>query len=278
MASPLNWYKETALVIREGLEKAGSPIPRVALVLGSGLGGLEEEMEQAAVYSYEDLPHMPQPSALGHAGTLTCGRLSGRETAVLSGRIHAYEGYTMEETAYAVRVLLLLGVRTLILTNAAGAVNPSFHPGELMLVTDHIKLTTDSPARGKLPAVFGPMFPDMSQVYALRLRELALRCAREEGIALREGCYFYMPGPQYETPAEIRAVRSLGGDAVGMSTVAEAIAGAQGGMEVAAISCLTNMAAGMVTEHTLGHEEVRQTAALAADSFRHLLRRFVGSL
>lgn len=135
-------------------------------------------------------------------------------------------------------------MRTLILTNAAGAVNPSFHPGELMLVTDHIKLTADRPARGKLPAVFGPMFPDMSQVYALRLRELALRCAREEGIALREGCYFYMPGPQYETPAEIRAVRSLGGDAVGMSTVAEAIAGAQGGMEVAAISCLTNMAAG----------------------------------
>lgn len=278
MAIPLSWYEETAAALERSLAAAGRPRPQTALVLGSGLGGLEREAEEAVTVPYEALPRMPHPSVEGHAGTLTCGRLSGQEVAVLSGRIHGYEGYTMEETAYAVRVLRLLGVRTLVLTNAAGAVNPSFQPGELMLITDHIKLTADSPARGEIPCIFGPRFPDMSRIYTPRLQELARSCAREAGIVLREGCYFYMAGPQYETPAEIRAVRALGGDAVGMSTVAEAIAAAQSGMEVVALSCLTNMAAGMVPEHTLKHGEVQQTAAVSAEGFRRLLRRLLAEL
>ena len=271
---PLAAYEESAAFIRGHLKET----PRAALVLGSGLGGLEEEAESAVRLPYADIPHFPQPSLPNHAGTLTCGRLAGCPAVVLSGRVHYYEGYDMPTVAYMTRVMHLLGVRTLILTKAAGGVNEGFRPGDLMLITDHIKLFSDGPSRGGAPTGLGERFFDMSRTYTPRLRDIARCCAAKGDIPLREGVYFFMPGPQYETPAEIRAIRLLGGDAVGMSTVPEAIAAAQCGMEVLGLSCITNLGAGMLPDAVLSDEEVGLTARASSEPFRRLIRDVLTSL
>lgn len=267
----LETYERSADYIRERM-----PVqPEIALVLGSGLGYLAERVEDAVRLPYAEIPGFPRATVASHAGVLVLGRLQGRAVAVLSGRFHCYEGYDMETAAYYVRVLSLLGVRSLLLTNAAGGVNPAFCPGDFMLITDHMKFTLDSPSRGRIPPVFGSRFFDLSRAYTLRLQAVAQNCAKRLDILLHSGVYFFMAGPQFETPAEIRAIRLLGGDAVGMSTVPEVIAAAQCGMEVLGISCITNLAAGMLPETTVSDEEVTATAATVAASFGELMTAIV---
>ena len=271
---PTEQYEQSAAFLREALPF----IPEAAVVLGSGLGGLAEETSEALRIPYEEIPGFPRSTVASHAGLLTVGMLAGRKTAVFSGRTHYYEGYSTETVAYYVRVLKLLGVKTLILTNAAGGVNEKYRIGDLMLIADHIKFGLESPARGECRPLFGPRFFDMTRAYSPRLRETARRCADKLGISLREGVYFYMPGPEFETPAEIRAIRTLGGDAVGMSTVAEAVAASQCGLAVLGLSCITNLAAGMTPDTTVSDEEVTANAALAADRFGALIKAILAAL
>lgn len=272
MAIPFEEYQKAAEFIRDRAELGGQPLPEICLVLGSGLGRLAREMEDAVTLPYEEIPGFPRSTVESHAGLLKVGRLAGRPAAVLSGRFHYYEGYDMETVAFYVRVMHLLGVKKLVLTNAAGGVNEQFRVGDLMLLTDHIKLCAESPSRGAVDPRLGQRFFDMTHTYSPALRRTAKDCAARQGLTLREGVYFFMAGPQFETPAEIRAIRLLGGDAVGMSTVAEAIAASQCGMEVLGISCITNMAAGMVPDTLVSDEEVTQNAALASDGFCRLMR------
>jgi len=245
-------YRESAEFIRNRLPF----LPETALVLGSGLGEMTRSLEERAALPYEKIPHLQPTGVSSHEGALLVGKLAGRPLLVLSGRFHPYEGYSMEQTAFLIRVLKLLGIRRVILTNAAGGVNEDYAVGSLMLIRDHIKLTTDSPVRGKNRDEFGARFFDMSDAYSERLRGLTRETAAERGIPLHEGVYFYMPGPQFETPAEIRAIRLLGGDAVGMSTVWETIAAVQCGIEVLGFSCITNMAAGVSPAPLSGDEVV----------------------
>lgn len=271
---PMEQYENSAAYLRDKLPF----IPDTALVLGSGLGALAEEAEEAVRLPYASIPGFPRSTVASHAGVLTAGDLAGRRVLLFSGRFHYYEGYSAETVAYYVRVLKLLGVRTLILTNAAGGVNEGYRVGDLMLIADQMQFGADSPARGEERPLFGPRFFDMTRVYSPRLRELARRCAKENGIAVQEGVYFYMPGPQFETPAEIRAIRLLGGDAVGMSTVMEATAAAQCGLEVLGLSCITNLAAGMVPDAAISDEEVNIHAAEASERFGSLLKAVLAAL
>ena len=224
-------YCESADVIASHL---GSFRPEVLLVLGSGLGFLGDQVEDPIFMRYADIPHFHASTAPGHEGRFVFGTLCGKRVAVMQGRMHCYEGYTMEDAAYAVRVIRLLGAKTMIVTNAAGAVNTDYQAGDLMLISDHIKLFDFGPLWGPNIEEFGTRFPDMSNVYSPRLRALAKEVAREQELTLREGVYMYFPGPQFETPAEVRAARILGADAVGMSTAPEAIAAAHCGYEFSA--------------------------------------------
>ena len=260
-------YEESAQFIRSRL---GDFVPKVAMVLGSGLGYLGDEVENAIAIDYKDIPHFKASTAPGHKGRLVFGVLEGRNVAVMQGRMHHYEGYSYEEVSYAVRVLRLLGCDTLIVTNAAGCVRTDWQAGDLMLITDHIKMFSESPLRGANLPEFGVRFPDASHLYTVRLQELARETAKERGIPLREGVYFYCYGPQYETPAEIRAVRALGGDAVGMSTAPEAIVAGHCGMEVLGFTLLSNMAAGIL-DQPLSEQEVLDAAAAARDKFSRLV-------
>ena len=246
-------------------------VPKAALILGSGLGYLADQVEGAVAVDYQDIPNFRPSTAPGHRGRLVFGTLEGQRVAVMQGRMHHYEGYSYEEVTYAVRVLRLLGCDTLFVTNAAGCVRTDWQAGDLMLITDQIKLLSPSPLRGENLSQFGPRFPDASHLYTPRLQELARRAAGELGIVLREGVYFYCFGPQYETPAEIRAVRALGGDAVGMSTAPEAIVATHCGMEVLGLSLLSNMAAGIL-DQPLSEQEVLDAAAAAREKFSGLVR------
>lgn len=261
-------YKESAEYIKARLNGF---IPKTAMILGSGLGYLGDEVENAICVDYKDIPHFKASTAPGHKGRLVFGKLEGKDVAVMQGRMHHYEGYSYEETAYAVRVLRLLGCDTLIITNAAGCVRADWQAGDLMLITDHIKLFSESPLRGENLPEFGVRFPDASKLYTPELRETARSCAKRLGTELREGVYFYCYGPQYETPAEIRAVRALGGDAVGMSTAPEVIVAAHCGMKVLGISLLSNMAAGML-DQPLSEQEVIDAGIVAKDKFSNLIR------
>ena len=260
-------YQQSADYIRRLL---GDFTPRAALVLGSGLGYLGDLVENAVAVSYRDIPHFRQSTAPGHQGRLVFGTLAGQRVAVMQGRMHHYEGYSYEETAYAVRVLRLLGCDTLIVTNAAGCVRTDWQAGDLMLITDHIKMFSESPLRGENLPQFGVRFPDASALYTPRLRRLARDVAAEQGTTLREGVYFYCYGPQYETPAEIRAARVLGGDAVGMSTAPEVIVAAHCGMEVLGFTLLSNMAAGIL-DQPLSEQEVLDAADAAREKFSALV-------
>ena len=268
MEFTMDQYRESADFLRAQLKGF---TPKIAMVLGSGLGGLGDEVEHPIFADYKDIPHFKASTAPGHKGRLVFGTLEGQNVAVMQGRMHHYEGYSYEEVTYAVRVLRLLGCEILIVTNAAGCVNTDWNAGDLMLITDQIKMFSESPLRGENLPEFGVRFPDASHLYTPRLQQLARETASERSIPLREGVYFYCYGPQYETPAEIRAARILGGDAVGMSTAPEVIAAGHCGMEVLGITLLSNMAAGIL-DQPLSEQEVLDAAEAAREKFTGLIR------
>ncbi|MCI9626474.1 MAG: purine-nucleoside phosphorylase [Clostridia bacterium] len=252
-------------------------VPQTALVLGSGLGDFGKQLTEKTEIPYVEIPGFPASTVPGHAGKLIYGNLCGKPLLCLSGRFHFYEGYEMKEVAFYVQVLRTLGVQQLILTNAAGGIRTSFRPGDLMLITDHIKFFDTTPLRGSNVEELGPRFFDMSRAYTPELVEVARKAANETGVALREGVYAFMPGPCFETPAEIRMLRTLGADAVGMSTVPEVIAAAHCGMKVLGISCITNMAAGILNQ-PLSHEEVIETADNVKETFETLVKAILKQL
>ncbi len=247
---------------------------QTGLILGSGLGILADSFENPVSVPYSAIPGFPVSTVEGHKGQLVSGILDGIPVLAMQGRFHFYEGYTMSDIIFPVRVMKLLGIDTLIVTNAAGGVNKSFSPGDLMIITDHIKLVADSPLRGKNDDRFGPRFNDMSRPYSPILTAKAEKAALELGLSVQKGTYMFMSGPSYETPAEIRAARILGADAVGMSTVPEVIAASHCGMKVLGISCITNMASGIL-DKPLNHEEVIATAARVHDDFIALLKKTI---
>jgi len=251
--------------------------PRVAVVLGSGLGGFADAVENSSIIEYKDIPEWPRSTAVGHAGQLIVGMLAGIPVAVLAGRAHVYEGYTPKQVVYGIRTLDRLGVDSVILTNAAGAVNPQLRPGQLALISDHINLLGVNPLTGPNDEALGPRFPDMSEAYPKRCRDLAREAAKTLGIDLAEGVYAAVPGPSYETPAEIRYLRIVGADLVGMSTVLEAIAANHMGLKVLGVSCVTNYAAG-VTDKKLDHAEVLATGERVRDTLTALLKSVVPRL
>ena len=261
-------YQRSAQVLRE---KIGDFVPQVALILGSGLGELGDQVEEPIYVPYEDIPHFRRSTTLGHKGRLVFGTLEGRRVAVMQGRMHYYEGYSMEEVCYPLRVLRLLGAEQLIVTNAAGCINTNWQAGDVMLICDQIKLCLDSPLRGENLSQFGTRFPDSTTLYTRRLRDMARQVAADQAITLREGVYMFFPGPQYETPAEIRAARVLGADAAGMSTAPEVIAAHHCGMEVLGFTMLCNMAAGIL-DQPLDELEVLAAADAGKEKFTALVR------
>lgn len=251
--------------------------PVIGVILGSGLGALADALQDRVVIPFGEIPHFPPATVPGHAGRLVLGDLESLSVAVLQGRVHLYEGYSAAEAAFPAWVLGFLGIRNLIVTNAAGAVNLSFKPGDLMLITDHINLTGANPLAGLHDEALGPRFPDMSEAYDRTLRETALAAGAEKEITLRQGIYAGVMGPSYETPAEIRMLRLLGADAVGMSTIPEVIAAAHMGIPVLGISCITNMAAGILPGK-LTHKEVMDAADRAGERLRTLVREVIKRL
>ena len=244
--------------------------PTVGLVLGSGLGDFADTLENPVRIPYSDIPNFPVPTVPGHAGALVFGKKCGQTVVVLQGRIHYYEGLPQQEITLPIRVLAALGVKTLVLTNACGGVNLSFRPGDLMLISDHINYSGANPLMGPNLDAFGPRFPDMSDLYTASLRKAIKEKAAAAGIPLQEGVYAMYSGPNYETPAEIRMFRVLGADTVGMSTVPEALVAGHCGMNVVGISCVTNMAAGVLPVK-LSHAEVMETADRVHDTFQKLI-------
>lgn len=244
--------------------------PEVGLILGSGLGILADLVEQGVVIPYGEIPHFPTSTVEGHAGELLIGEIAGRTVVMMKGRFHMYEGYGPQATAFPVRVMKALGVKTLLVTNAAGGVNTTYHPGDLMLIEDHLNLTGQNPLIGPNDDKLGARFPDMSDAYTRRLRTIAKDVAEAERIPLQEGVYAGLLGPNYETPAEIRMLRTLGADAVGMSTVSEVIVARHAGLEVLGISCISNMAAGIL-DQPLSHQEVMETTERVKDKFLRLV-------
>ncbi len=245
--------------------------PTVGLILGSGLGTLADEIENSVVIPYSEIPHFAKSEAVGHANELVIGELKGQAVVAMKGRFHYYEGFTLDEVTFPVRVMKALGVEKLIVTNACGAVNTSFNPGDLMLITDHINLVGTNPLIGPNNPELGTRFPDVSEVYNKELRSLALNVAAKQDLTLQQGVYAWWSGPSYETPAEIRMIRTLGADSVGMSTVPEAIVAVHGSMKVLGISCLTNMACGIL-DQPLNHEEVIEVASMVRTKFVNLVK------
>ncbi|MCA1817458.1 MAG: purine-nucleoside phosphorylase [Acidobacteria bacterium] len=250
---------------------------RVALVLGSGLGAFADDLEDATAIPYAEIPGFARSTVEGHAGRLVVGKIENVAVAAMQGRFHFYEGYTLEEVTFPVRALALLGAKTLILTNAAGGLNNALKQGSLMLISDHLNLLGENPLRGANDARFGVRFPDMSEVYDRALQEIAICEAHALNLELRRGVYAALAGPSYETPAEIRMLRALGADAVGMSTVPEAIVARHVGVKVLGISCITNMAAG-VLDQPIDHQEVIETGERVRATFAELLRRVIPKL
>lgn len=256
---------KAAAYIREALGEAD-----IAVVLGSGLGDYVEALQDARMIPYSEIPGFPASTVAGHAGELWAGTLHGKRVLMMRGRFHSYEGHPLSDVVLPIRAMARMGVKDLILTNAAGAVNVDFAPGDLMLITDFINFSGKNPLTGPNIDELGPRFPDMSRAYDKRLRAIAAEAAAERVITLREGVYAWFNGPTYETPAEIRMARVLGADAVGMSTVPETIAAVHAGMRVLGVSCLTNMAAGIL-DAPLSHQEVMETGERVRGTFRTLL-------
>ena len=263
--------QETAQAIRT---RAGGLQPKVGIILGSGLGDFAEGLAKKVVIPYAELPHFPHSSVPGHAGRLVLGEVGGEPIVAMQGRVHAYEGYSPAQVAFPARVLCALGIHSLVVTNAAGGVNWDFKPGDLMVITDHLNLSGYNPLVGPNDDRMGPRFPDMTTAYPTALQAQLLSSAQNVGVELKQGVYAVLAGPSYETPAEIRMLRTLGADAVGMSTVPEVIAARHMGVQVAGISCITNLAAG-IGNKPLTHEEVAETAHQVKDIFRRLLEDFL---
>lgn len=251
--------------------------PRIAIVLGSGLGGFADDFEDAVRIPYNEIPGFPRSTVEGHTGRLVGGKVDNVPVLAMQGRVHYYEGYSLEEVTFPIRTFKLLGIKTLVLTNAAGGINVQFTQGALMVISDHVNLMGDNPLRGPNDERFGPRFPDMSAVYSPALQELAIEEAKAIGVEVRRGIYGGLSGPSYETPAEIHLLRNLGADAVGMSTVPEAIVARHMDLEVLGISCITNMAAG-ISDAPIDHAEVMATGDRVRVTFTELLRRVVGRI
>jgi purine-nucleoside phosphorylase len=259
------------------IKSRASAAPEVGLILGSGLGVLADEITDAATLNYADIPHFPVSTVEGHAGELLVGDLAGKKVILMKGRFHQYEGYGATEVSFPVRVMKALGAKTLLVTNAAGGINTEYEPGDLMLIRDHINFMFRNPLIGPNDPQVGVRFPDMSEAYSKKLRDAAREVATQEDIRVREGVYAGLLGPSYETPAEIRMLRVLGADAVGMSTVPETIVARHAGMEVLGISCISNMAAGIL-DQPLSHAEVMETAERVRDTFIRLVKGIVPKL
>ena len=255
-------YREAADFI---LARAGFA-PEIGVILGSCLGPFAARIEAPVVIDYTEIPHFLRSTAPSHAGKLLLGTVKGKRVVCFSGRFHAYEGYSMPELALPIRVLKCLGVKAVIVTNAAGAINFDYRPGDVMVIQDHIKLFSDSPLTGANLDKFGPRFPAMTEAYTPALRRLALDCAKGSPLTVHEGTYFYFPGPQFETAGEIKAARILGGDAAGMSTVPEAITAAHCGLPLLGLSVMVNMAAGM-TEQPISGAEIDAVGTMIAGDF-----------
>lgn len=251
--------------------------PQIGLILGSGLGVLADLIENPTVIDYKDIPHFPVSTVEGHAGELVIGQVKGKNVVVMKGRFHLYEGYGVETVTFPIRVLKKLGVETLIVTNAAGGINTSFGPGDLMVITDHLNLTGGNPLVGPNDPEFGVRFPDMSEAYSKKLCQLARRVAEEQQFVIREGVYAGLIGPTYETPAEIRMLRTLGADVVGMSTVSEVIVARHAGLQVLGFSCVSNMAAGIL-DQPLSHAEVMETTERVKAKFLNLVLGVIEAL
>ncbi len=248
--------------------------PKIGLILGSGLGVLADDIVNPVKIPYNEIPGFPVSTVEGHAGQLVCGQLSGVEVIAMQGRFHYYEGYSMDKVTFPVPVMKELGLEKLIVTNAAGGVNESFEPGDLMIITDHINNMGTNPLIGPNDSHFGVRFPDMSEAYSKNLRGIAKKVADKNSLTIKEGVYVGNPGPVYETPAEVRMIRTLGGDAVGMSTVPEVIVAKHSGLEVLGISCISNMAAGIL-DQPLSHDEVIETTEKVKSSFLLLVNEIV---
>lgn len=250
--------------------------PEIAIILGSGLGDFAEKINGIKI-NFSDIPGFAASSVTGHAGKLVIGELYGKQILAMQGRFHFYEGHSLEKVVYPIRIMKLLGIKKLIVTNAAGGVNTDYKPGDLMIINDHINFIGTNPLIGKNYDEFGARFPDMSKAYNPELIKLANKCGKELGIKLQNGVYAALTGPSYETPAEIRMLRLLGADAVGMSTVPEVITANHAGMEVLGISCITNMACGIL-DQPLNHEEVIETSNMAKESFINLISEITKAL
>ncbi|OUQ89514.1 purine-nucleoside phosphorylase [Brevibacillus brevis] len=251
--------------------------PTIGLVLGSGLGVLADEIENPVIIPYHEIPGFTVSTVVGHKGQLVIGKLQGKQVVAMQGRFHFYEGHGLDAVVFPIRVMKLLGVETIMVTNAAGGINEGYNPGDLMLISDHINMTFRNPLIGANDEQLGARFPDMSEAYSKQLRKLAHEVASEQGIQLREGVYAGLLGPSYETPAEIRMLRLLGGDAVGMSTVPEVIVARHMGVKVLGISCISNMAAGIL-EQPLSHDEVMETTEKVKSQFLALVNGIVAKL
>ncbi len=268
----------------EKIKKAHSAIkkitsfePEIGLVLGSGLGIYAQDISDQTIIPYQDIPHFHKTSVEGHLGQMIFGTVAGKKVVALQGRIHAYEGYPMDEIVLPVRTLGMLGIKQLIVSNASGGINPGYRPGDLVMIQDHINLSGKNPLIGPNIAEFGTRFPDMSDAYNGELRKLFISEAQKLGITLKEGVYCWLSGPSYETPAEIRMLGKIGADMVGMSTVPEVIAAHHMGIKVAGVSCITNYAAG-IKEEKLNHEDVKLVAEKAMKQFRTILSATIAKI
>lgn len=248
--------------------------PKIGLILGSGLGILANEIENPIKIPYEDIPNFPVSTVEGHEGQLVIGNLQGKKVIALQGRFHYYEGYSMNEVTFPVRVMKELGIGSVIVTNAAGGSNENFQPGDLMIITDHINFGFDNPLMGKNFEELGPRFPDMSHAYDERLINIAKKVANNYNIKVQEGVYMFLTGPTYETPAEVKMAQILGADAVGMSTVPEVVTAVHGGLKVLGISCITNMASGIL-DQPLDHSEVIETTQRVKNKFMLLIKKLI---
>ena len=267
-------YSDQLAEARSYLMERVTVSPELGVILGSGLGGFANLVQERVIIPYNDIPHFPISTVEGHAGQLVFGKVEGRKVVVMQGRFHFYEGYTMQEVTFPIRVMQVLGVTGLVVTNAAGGINPDFNQGDLILIKDHLNLMGDNPLRGANLSDLGPRFPDLSNAYNKDWRQKALAIAEKLGLNPQEGVYAAMSGPNYESPAEIRFLRTIGADMVGMSTVPEVIAANHGGMQVLGISCVTNMAAGILGQK-LSHVEVMETAGRIEKQFVHFVQELV---
>lgn len=270
----LEAYRQKIQEAAQYIQAQGVENPKFALILGSGLGELAEEIQDAITIDYSNIPHFPSTTVAGHANELVYGTLSGKKVLVMKGRFHYYEGHGLEVITFPIRVFKALGIENVFLTNAAGGVNATYNPGTLMMITDHINYAGPNPLIGPNDDTIGTRFPDMTQVYYPPYREVIRQAAEIVGVDLKEGVYTWYSGPSYETPAEIRMFRTLGTDAIGMSTVPEAIVANHAGMKVMGISCITNMAAGMTNEK-LDHSEVVEVTQRVKHQFKALVKKTI---